>query len=302
MSELKGCIFDIKRFAVHDGPGIRTTVFFKGCPLSCWWCHNPEGISTESEILNYGYRCMRCGKCVTVCVNDALQKSDDKIIKNHAVCSSCGSCVEVCPTKSHQIIGQKMSVNELFAAVERDVIFYETSSGGVTFSGGEPLMQSDFLIEVLKQCKKNNIHTAVDTSGYAPKDVFNKIMKETDLFLYDLKLIDDVEHRKYAGVSNKNILKNLITLDSLKKPVILRFAILPSITDTDKNLKELFDFISELQSINEISLLPYHDVREKYDRLGQIYQLKSIQSPSNKQINKILLAFEKRGFHVKIGG
>jgi pyruvate formate lyase activating enzyme len=302
MSNIHGLVFDIKRFAVHDGPGIRTTVFLKGCPLSCWWCHNPEGLSNKQEIIYYDYKCMACKKCIEICSQNALKKVNNKLYRNFEICTNCGNCVKICPTASHQIIGQKITPEIILKEIEKDHLFFKSSSGGVTFSGGEPLLQYTFLNETLKKCKKKGIHTAVDTSGYSSIDAFNKIMKNTDLFLYDLKIIDDQIHKKYTGISNKNILKNLENLHKNKKDIILRFTIINGITNTEENLRDIKNFVSKLNRINEIDLLPFHKVSEKYKRVGKEYKLKNVQPPTKNEIEKIKELFEQEGLNVRIGG
>jgi pyruvate formate lyase activating enzyme len=302
MSKTTGTIFDIKRFAVHDGPGIRTTIFLKGCPLNCWWCHNPEGISDKQEIIYYDYKCISCDKCINICSQNALYKTNSKLIRNYKICSSCGNCVDICPTASQQIIGQKISPKKILEEIEKDSVYYESSAGGVTFSGGEPLMQPIFLKETLQLCKKRGIHTALDTSGYSLPEVFKSTLDYTDLFLYDLKIIDDSRHKKYTGVSNTNIIKNLETLNVKRKDLILRFTIVNGITNTKENLNDIIDIVSKFKGINEIDLLPFHDVTEKYLRIGKKYKLIGIKPPREQDIAEIKKLFEKKGFNVRIGG
>jgi len=302
MTEKTGVIFDIKRFAVHDGPGIRTTVFLKGCPLSCWWCHNPEGIYDKKEIIFYDYKCMSCGKCIDVCSQNAIKKIKNNNVRNYNICISCGQCVEICPTASQQFIGQRITVEDIIKNIEKDVIYFESSSGGVTFSGGEPIMQPVFLKETLKFCKKMHIHTALDTSGYANREIFNSISKDIDLFLYDLKIINDRQHKKYTGVSNKLIIKNLETLVKKRRNVVLRFSLIPKITTTEENIKNVLNFISTLKGIDRIDVIPFHNVKEKYIRIGKKYKMNNTKSPNVDEINNIKEKFEQRGFNVKIGG
>jgi pyruvate formate lyase activating enzyme len=302
MSNINGLIFDIKRFAVHDGPGIRTTIFLKGCPLSCWWCHNPEGLSNSQEIIYYDYKCMNCDKCINICQQNALEEKNNKIVRNHKICASCGNCVEICPTASQQIIGQKISAENTIKEIEKDRIFFETSNGGVTFSGGEPLMQHEFLKETLKLCKKRSIHTALDTSGFCHSDVFNTLIKFNDLFLYDLKIIDDQQHKKYTGVSNKKIIKNLDILQKKEKDIIIRFTIVKGITDTKENLRDIINLVSSFEKIKGIDLLPFHNVNEKYQRIGKQNKLKDIKPPSSNDIKRIKKQFEQKDLNVRISG
>ena len=302
MSTEKGLIFDIKRFAVHDGPGIRTTIFLKGCPLSCWWCHNPEGLSQNKEIIYYDYRCMGCDRCVSVCSQHALEKRKNKILRHYQCCISCGSCVDICPSASQQLVGQHISTDNLINEIEKDTIFFESSSGGVTFSGGEPLMQPVFLHKILNECINRGIHTAVDTSGYASSEVFNSIMDFTDLFLFDLKIINEQLHAKYTGVSNRNILKNLKTVAAKGKSVILRFILIKDVTTSEENVNNILDFVSSLSGVKEIDLLSFHSVAEKYVRFGKHYKMDDSYVPSKDEIINIKELFEQRGFHVKIGG
>jgi pyruvate formate lyase activating enzyme len=299
-----GLIFDIERYAIHDGPGIRTTVFLKGCSLRCWWCHNPEGISSLRDLMYFEYKCIRCKTCVRVCPINAITFEGERININRSSCVKCGKCAENCPTGALKLVGREINVEELMKEIERDVLLYDLSGGGVTFSGGEPLCQPIFLEEALKQCKMRNIHTALDTSGYASPKVWESIIGHVDLFLYDLKLLDDEEHQKYTGVSNKKIKKNLITLvqKGRGKDVILRFPVIPGITDTEENINELLSFVSRLKGVNEIDILPYHDISEKYDRLGMEYKMKVHTAPSEEKLRYVKEKLEGIGLYVKIGG
>ena len=262
-----GIIFDIKRFAVHDGPGIRQTIFFKGCPLKCIWCHNPES---------------RCSRVEQVAKKYFLDRKHftEKIT-----------------------IGRIVTVDEMMREIEKEIIFFDESSGGVTFSGGEPLKQPEFLNELIIQCKKKAIHTTLDTCGYAPVDIFINSIQKTDLILYDLKLIDDEQHKSYTGVSNQIIIENLKTALSFKKNVILRFIVIPEITDTAENIKLMKTFLATLNEINEIHLLPYHNLtKDKYRRFGKKNSLQHLAEPTPERLNQIKTMFQEIGLQVKIGG
>ncbi len=297
-----GLIFDIKRYAVHDGPGIRTTVFLKGCPLRCWWCHNPEGISQEKSLMFFEYKCMQCKICAGVCPTGAISFANDGRHLDRRSCNNCGICSEACPTEALRHAGSIITVEELMKEIEKDVLLYDNSGGGVTFSGGEPLLQPIFLKEALMECKRRDIQTTLDTSGYASEESFSLVMDHVDVFLFDLKLADEEEHRKYTGVSNNPIKENLRMLAGRGRgrDVILRFPVIPGITDTQKNVDGLVEFISTLKGINEIDLLPFHDVSEKYDRLGIEYKMPMRQAPSQEKLKYISKRFEEIGIYVKI--
>lgn len=300
----KGLIFDIKRYAVHDGTGIRTTVFLKGCPLECWWCHNPEGIFRKPVLMFFEYKCIKCGTCARVCPIDAItfENKNSTPNVNRQICNNCGICFSVCPTESLKLVGRKITIKNLMKEIEKDILFYDNSGGGVTFSGGEPLFQHQFLIEALKECKKKDIHTVLDTSGYAPENVFLSVIDYVDVFLYDLKLINNEEHIIYTGVSNAPIINNLrMLVDTGRgKDVILRFPIISGITDTEKNIDGLMEFISSLKSISKIDLLPFHDVSKKYNRLGIEYKMSTQETPSQRKLQYIKRRFEEIGLYVKI--
>jgi pyruvate formate lyase activating enzyme len=269
----KGLIFDIRRFSVHDGPGIRTTIFFKGCPLSCWWCHNPESRLKEPEISIKSIRL------------------DGKIYRHK------------------ETTGQEMTVREVIREIEKDRIFFDESTGGVTLSGGEPMFQTEFLLELLNELKQQGYHIALDTCGFAEHTEFKKILPYVDLFLFDIKLIDDNEHIKYTGVSNQQILKNLHLLFENQKKVIIRFPIIPGITDSTENINAIKSFlINSLihQFINspiEIHLLPYHSIaKKKYQRFLFENKMADMKDMRKEDLIQLKREFEESGFSVKIGG
>lgn len=305
MNEVKnsylGLIFDVQRYSIQDGPGIRTTVFFKGCPLRCWWCHNPEGIDSGKELMYFEYKCLHCGTCAHVCPMGAIEFDGIPIIRR-SMCIACGSCSASCPSDALKLIGKEYTVGELMKEIERDVLYFDNSGGGVTFSGGEPLYQHEFLLEVLKECKKIDIHRTLDTSGFAPQEVLASVVDYVDLFLYDLKLIDEKEHIKYTGVSNAQIKENLRFLVDYgrAKDVIIRFPVIPEITDTADNVEALAEFISSMKGLKEIDLLPFHDISEKYNRLDKDYKMTVHKSPSRERLLAIKERFEGIGLYVKI--
>lgn len=302
---VQGIIFDIKQFAIHDGPGIRTTVFLKGCPLHCWWCHNPEGLSPTKEVAYYAYKCIKCEKCVQACPNDAISATENGIQTDRDRCTALGNCVNVCPTGARESIGRKISDVDLLEAIKRDTIYHDTSAGGVTFSGGEPLMQPTFLKTVLEECKEEKIHTTLDTSGYAPADVFHSIKEYVDLFLFDVKLFHDPSHRKYTGVSVHPIKRNLKSLIEAQRggDVILRFPVIPGITDTQRNIRALLRFLTTLNDVREIDLLPYHSVQEKYVRIGKEFKMGETPPPSQEHIKMLKRKIERNTkIYVKVGG
>jgi pyruvate formate lyase activating enzyme len=298
-----GLIFDIRRYAVHDGPGIRTTVFFKGCPLHCMWCHNPEGQRPEPELVYRRNRCTCCDVCVGKCERKAISSVQGSVFINRTKCTVCRRCSDVCPPEALAIAGKRVRVEEVLDEIEKDRIFYEESGGGVTFSGGEPLMQPEFLFALLKKCKARAIHNVVDTCGFARYGIIDKIREKVDLFLYDIKTMDENTHRKYTGVSNARILRNLKKIAENGTSIVISFPVIPSINDSDENVTRTADFVSRLPNILQINLLPYHKAGiEKYKNLGKPYKLEKIQPPSDESIASVRERIESFGIRVEIGG
>ena len=271
-------IFDIERNSFVDGPGIRTTVFFKGCNLRCAWCHNPESQSVTKEMLFYKNRCTGCGKCKEKC-KYAL-----------ASCDLCGKCTPYCPSDAREICGKEYTADEVVREIVKDKLFYENSGGGVTFSGGECMLQIDFLEEVLKGAKANGIHTAVDTAGHLPYEYFERILPYTDLFLYDIKCFDSECHKRYTGVGNERILENLAKILSTGKPVWVRIPIIPTVNDTEEEMKNIRAFLDKHGYPEKVELLPYHAMGEhKYEAIGK--ELCRFAVPDEEKMEKLRRIF-----------
>jgi pyruvate formate lyase activating enzyme len=294
-----GIVFDIKRFSIHDGPGIRTTVFLKGCPLRCWWCHNPEGQARQPELFLRPERCIGCGACLEVCEHGAISQDGERMVTDRACCTDCGVCAEVCYAEAREVVGREMTVVEVMDAIERDSAFYDQSGGGVTFSGGEPLTQPIFLGELLRACKAATLHTTLDTCGFAPWDIVESVRGDVDLFLYDLKLIDDVRHRKVTGVSNARILENLRRLSRKGHRIVLRVPIIPGINDDEETVHAIGAFAADLPSLERVELLPYHRIGQgKYGQLGKTCPMLETDPPSEDRMAEIARMLGSRGLSV----
>jgi pyruvate formate lyase activating enzyme len=296
-----GLVFNIQRYSIQDGPGIRTTVFLKGCPLDCWWCHNPEGQSSQPEIIVVEGRCIRCGQCRKACPNapqdGGKEGADDK------PCTLCGACVSACPTKARQIVGTRMTDAEVLAEILRDRIFYDDSGGGATFSGGEPLLQVGFLKAVLAACRRNGIHTAVDTCGYAPMEHLLGIAPLTDLFLYDLKLMDSGRHLRYTGVANATILDNLRRLGRVHGNIWIRIPVIPGLNDGPDEMEAAAELVSSIGGVRQVNLLAYHETGlQKFTRLGRRYRLDRAATPSPRHLEAVAERFRAQGLNVKTSG
>ena len=300
---ITGFVFDIKKYAIHDGPGIRTTVFFKGCPLHCLWCQNPESWKKQPELGFRKGRCIRCGRCVEVCTHQAITFSEDQPVTDASKCNLCGECVNVCVAGAREIIGQEMTVDEVLTEVKKDVVFYDESRGGVTFSGGEPLMQPEFLLALLNRCQAQGIHTALDTSCYAEPEIVESISKKTDLFLCDLKHMDSNIHERSTGVGNNLILDNIKRLSETGKEIIIRIPVIPGFNDDQANIEATGKFAALLPSVSGIDILPYNrGGKEKSARLTAGVELMQTQTPNGEKMNSIAEILNNYGFEVKIGG
>lgn len=303
VASIKGIVFDVKKFSIHDGPGIRTTVFFKGCPLNCWWCHNPESQSPEPELVIRPTRCIECEACLEACEQGAISRDSDGVTTDIEKCTLCGACVEVCYAEAREIVGREMTVAQVMAEIERDVPFYDESGGGVTFSGGEPLFQPDFLFALLQACREQEIHTALDTCGFAPWETLDRIRKTVDLFLYDLKLMDDARHRTFTGASNEPIIRNLRALSQRGHDIILRVPVIPGVNDDEEDVHQIGQFAASLPDLRQVDLLPYHHTAaQKYERLHKAYRLPETRPPSDGRMSEIARIMQGLGLQVNIGG
>ena len=285
---MTGIFLDIKRFAVHDGPGIRTTIFLKGCPLRCRWCHNPESISPKPEIGLLQHKCIACGACVESCPVKAHSFSGGKHLFDRSKCNACGKCVEICYPEALEYYGQKISVDEAVAAILEDKIFYDNSGGGATFSGGEPLLQAEFCTGVFKILRNEGVHCAIDTSGAVKWDKFETVLPYTDMFLYDLKHVDEKRHLQHVGSSNQLILENLERLSTYKVPIEIRIPIIPEFNADTESLNAIGKKLSQLSNITTVQLLPYHDfARSKYGAIGKSDTMPEVPVPSPEQMDVI---------------
>jgi len=303
MDDVSGLIFDIKKLAVHDGPGIRTTIFFKGCPLRCKWCHNPESILPQPELILFETKCIGCGECVSICAQHAHAiREDGSRLFDRSVCLSCGDCARVCYAEALVMEGRVVTLEDVMTALRKDMPFYESSEGGITLSGGEPLAQADFALALLKQCKREDLHCVLDTSGYGPWHDFEKCIQFVDLILYDIKHMDPNMHRRYTGVSNDLILENLAKAGKAGVPLEIRMPIIAGINDDREQITEAARFLSGISGIRRIQLLPYHRLGEaKYTRLGRPYGMGKREPLSDDQMEEVADRFRSNGTEVRVG-
>ena len=297
-------IFDTKRYAINDGPGIRVTVFFKGCPLSCIWCHNPEGLSAQKQKVYTPEKCIACGDCVEVCQQDACRLTADGIVTDNDICILCGDCAKVCPSTATEMSGEHLGVEHLVETFSRDKPLMDQSGGGVTFSGGEPLMHPQLLMKLLDACGDLGIHRCIDTGGMAAPDILLRAAQKTELFLYDLKVMNAEKHKQLTGVSNENILNNLELLAGTGVEIIIRIPLLKNLNDDDDNLQQTAAYIAGLQGESRVvNLLPYHNSAEKkHLKLGQDYDSSLLATPSIERQDQIIELFKTHGIQASIGG
>jgi len=302
-ANVAGIIFDIKRFAIHDGPGIRTTVFLKGCPLACMWCQNPESLLPEPEHAWRRDRCTACGACIEACEQGAIALEGGRPVHDPARCVLCGACVEVCPSGAREIIGRRASVADVMAEVERDVIFYDESGGGVTFSGGEPLMQPAFLAGLLAASRRRGIHTAVDTTCHAPWDVLESLTAAVDLYLCDVKHADSAAHERLTGVGNERVLENLRRLAERGERIIIRVPVIPGFNDDEANLAATGRLVASLDGVTQVDLLPYNEGgRHKRARLAPDQEPPVVRAPLPEHLAAMAEQLAGFGLTVTIGG
>jgi pyruvate formate lyase activating enzyme len=297
----KATIFDIQRYSVHDGPGIRTLVFFKGCPLRCRWCQNPESLDSEREIAFFASKCIACGECAKACTKGAIVLEAGRRI-DRSLCDRCGRCAEVCYAEALTAIGKEYDVRTLLDVVERDRPFYEQSGGGVTVSGGEPTLQFDFLLGFLRAAKEAGLNTVIETCGAFAWSKFRKLLPYLDIIYFDLKVIDEKEHKRLTRTGNKRILANARRLVESGKKVVFRVPLVPGMTDTEQNLSDLIDLLGEFER-EEVHLLPYHKMGEsKLQRIDSLLEPLDLEPLSDERLAEIRSRFESAGIRVSIGG
>lgn len=296
-------IFDIKRYAIHDGPGIRISIFFKGCPLSCKWCHNPESWLPEKQKLYTASRCIGARDCIAICPEKALTLTPEGIVTNADLCTVCGKCADSCPTKAMEISGKEYLLDELMAIIERERVHIEPSGGGVTFTGGEPLMHTESLLKLLEACGKKGLHRTVDTSGHTNADNLLAVAKHTDLFLYDLKHMNSAAHKQWTGAGNERILKNLRLLTETGAKIIIRIPLIKNVNTSQDDVLNMAEFISNLPGEKPlINILPYHALaKSKYVKLEKDFQEFNMLEPDEEEINSAIRVFKSLGLHAEVG-
>ncbi len=300
---LRGIVFEIERYALKDGPGIRTVVFLKGCLLRCLWCSNPESQNAAAQLVYWREKCLGCGSCVEVCPQKALTRRAEGVAIDRSACRACGECTQVCNAEALVLLGRSMSPPEVLAEVLKDAAFYRTSGGGVTFSGGEPFEQQEFLVETARLCRRRRIHTAVETSGLVEWKTIEETLPEIDLVLFDLKEMDPERHRVLTGTGNQLVLDNFQRLMKVGKPAVVRVPVIPGYNDSDDNFRRMTQFLKQTAPAIRVDLLPYHRLgRGKYRRLGITYQLEGLEPPSRQRMDGIERLFADAGFSTSVGG
>lgn len=300
--DVKGIVFNIQRYSIQDGPGIRTTVFLKGCPLRCLWCSNPESQNPWPEIAHRDSQCTKCGQCVDACSLQAISLNDGGVSIDRKLCNNCGKCVEACVPGALTVFGESMSAAEVFRSIKKDVEFYRESGGGVTVSGGEPLSQANFVAALFRLCQDRGIDTCIETSGYGGVEALEKVLPYTSLVLYDIKLSDPTAHRQWTKRPNEEIIRNLgIAVDS-GTPVIVRIPLIPGVNDSVEELKNIASIVADsLREPRRVNLLPYHRFGlGKYQMLDREYQLTELLSPNDAEVQEAKRLFESLGLECEV--
>lgn len=300
-------VINVQKFSVHDGDGVRTTIFFKGCLLSCKWCHNPESQSFTKDLMYYQERCTGCGMCIEVCPKKAVTRVGDKVTTNRKLCEGCGVCTDYCVNNAREIAGERYTVSQLINMAEKDRIFYEQSHGGITLSGGEVMIQNnDFIVELARKLKKKGYNIAIDTCGQAPTENYERILPYVDMFLYDVKVIDKEKHIKYIGKPNDLILKNLKFISDNGACINIRIPVIGGVNDNEKDMQDIIDWLEEHEiKVYRVNLLPYHNTGSgKYGRLEIPYEGDDFYKPSKEAMEGFKKMFEDANITttVKIGG
>ena len=299
-------IVNIQRYSLHDGNGVRTTVFFKGCLLSCIWCHNPESQNLDREFMFNKEKCKGCYSCLETCPEKAINKSEDGVVITKTLdCVQCEKCIDFCPMNAREFVGDKKSVENIVKEIDKDRIFYDNTDGGVTLSGGEVMIQDiDFIVELLKKLKTRGYNLAIETCGFAPYKNYEAVLPYVDMFLYDIKIMDAKKHKLYMGKSNEIILENLKNISKLGAKINIRIPTIGGVNDDTSSMTEIINFLKESVNTFSVNLLPYHSVgSSKYERLGIEYKGKSLTTPSNEKMEHLKDLFISNGFlNTKIGG